>query len=93
MSKLTVYEAINRMRELSREGKTFSFSFMSYSEEKQTTDGIVEVRNGRLTTKSARSEIQNADLLQPYTDLDVLEPRRFYIPTLMTFNGQKTTLL
>jgi len=93
MGKLTVYEAINQMRELSKSGEAFSFSFMSYSENKQTTAGIVEVRRGRLTAKSPVSDIKNADLIQPYTDLDILEPRRFYIPTLMTFNGQKTTLL
>ncbi|GAB2993908.1 hypothetical protein GCM10027284_08860 [Cyclobacterium sediminis] len=93
MGKLTVYEAINQMRELSKAGEAFSFSFMSYSDSKQTTEGIVEVRRGRLTAKSAESDIKNADLLQPYTDLDIMEPRRFYIPTLMTFNGQKTRLL
>jgi hypothetical protein len=93
MGKLTVYEAISRMRELSKEGSTFSFSFMSYSENKQTTEGVVEVRRAKLAVKSAEMEIKNGDILQPYTDLDTLEPRRFYIPTLMTFNGQKTTLL
>ena len=93
MGKLTVYEAINQMRELSKAGEAFSFSFMSFSDSKQSTEGIVEVRRGRLTTKSAEMDKKNDDIIQPYTDLDILEPRQFYIPSLMTFNGQKTKLL
>ena len=93
MGKLTVYEAINQMRELSKAGEAFSFSFMSFSDSKQYTEGIVEVRRGRLTAKSAEMDKKNDDIIQPYTDLDILEPRQFYIPSLMTFNGQKTKLL
>lgn len=93
MGTLTVYEAISAMRKLSAQGQEVSFSFMSYSESKQRTEGIVEVRRARLRPRSKDFAIENGDLLEPYTDLDTLEQRRFHIPTLMTFNGQKTTLL
>ncbi|MBD3630513.1 hypothetical protein [Cyclobacterium sp.] len=93
MGQLTVYEAISEMRTRSARGQEVSFSFMSYSESKQETEGIVEVRRARLRRRSRDADFLNGELLEPYTDLDTLEQRRFYIPTLMTFNGQKTTLL
>lgn len=93
MGQLTVYEAISAMRKLSAQGQEVSFSFMSYSESRQETEGIVEVRRARLRPRSQDADFLNGDLLEPYTDLDTLELRRFNIPTLMTFNGQKTTLL
>jgi hypothetical protein len=93
MGELTVYKAISEMRKLSADGQEVSFSFMSYSESKQETHGIVEVRRARLRARAIDFDLENGDLLEPYTDLDTMEQRRFNIPTLMTFNGKKTTLL
>ena len=36
---------------------------------------------------------RNADLIEGYMDLETGEPRRFYQPLLMTFNGQKLILV
>jgi hypothetical protein len=44
MGQLTVYEAIYEMRKLSAQGREVSISIMSYSESKQQTEGIVEMR-------------------------------------------------
>jgi hypothetical protein len=93
MGQLTVYEAISMMRKLSIKGEEISFSFMSYSESKQDTHGIVEVRRARLRPRSTDYDVENGDILEPYTDLDTLELKRFHIPTLMTFNGKRVTLL
>jgi hypothetical protein len=92
MNQLTVFKAINEMRELSAKGISFSFSFMSYNQSKQTSEGIVEVRNARFRNKSPMVFYENSELMEPYYDLDINEPRRFYQPTLMTFNGRKVTL-
>ncbi|GHB44419.1 hypothetical protein [Mongoliitalea lutea] len=93
MSQLTVWKAIEEMRELSAEGLSFSFSFMSYDRTKQTTHGIVEVRNARLRNKSKLVNFENSELIEPYIDLDTNELRRFSHPTLMTFNGRTVELL
>lgn len=93
MSQLTVFEAINEMRKLSADGLSFSFSFMSYERSKQTTHGIVEVMNARLRNKSPLVAFENSEMIEPYYDLDTNEPRRFYQPTLMTFNGRQVTLI
>lgn len=93
MSQLTVFEAINEMRELSSKDVPFSFSFMSYDRTAQQSHGIVEVRRARLKRRTKEADYQNTEMIEEYTDLDIMEPRRFYHPTLMTFNGHRVTLL
>lgn len=93
MGQLTVYEAISEMRRLSAAGQEVSFSFMSYSESKQDTHSIVEVRRARLRARAVDLDMENGELLEPYTDLDTMELKRFYILTLMTFNGKRLKLL
>lgn len=90
---MNVYEALAEMRRLSEEGSSFSFSFMSYNPTKGTSDGIVYVRRGTLRHREAKEHNRNADLIEGYTDLETGEPRRFFQPLLMTFNGQKLILV
>lgn len=92
MSQMTVYQAINEMRRLSAAEKSFAFSFMSYSESKQTSSGIIEVRNARLKRRTVEADFLNAEMIEEYVDLDTLDHRRFYQPALMTFNGQRLIL-
>ena len=92
MSQMTVYQAINEMRRLSAEEKPFAFSFMSYSESKQSTHGIVEVRAAKLKRRTPEADFLNAEMIEEYVDLDTLDHRRFYQPALMTFNGQRLIL-
>lgn len=69
MCQLTAYEAISEMLELSALWQEVSFSFISYSETKQETEDIVEVRRGRLRPRSPDTDFLNGELLEPYTDL------------------------
>ena len=80
------------MRELTQQGKPFSFTFMSYSRDRQKSEGIVEVRRAKLRSRGHLDHNQFAEIMEEYTDLDTLEQRRFYHPTLMTFNGQSLVL-
>lgn len=90
---MNVFEAITEMRRLSREGGSFSFSFMSYNSTRGTSDGVVYVRRGILRKRESEDDNRNAELIEAYTDLETGEPRRFYQPLLMTFNGQKLILV
>lgn len=86
---MNLYTALNQMRELSEKEIPFSFSFMSYSRTRQTTEGIVEVRRAKLIRRAKMVEFENAEIIEPYYDLDRHENRRFYQCTLMTFNGHR----
>lgn len=90
---MNVYEALTEMRRMSEQDTCFSFSFMSYNPTKGTSDGIVYVRRGILRHRETKEHNRNADLIEAYLDLETGEPRRFYQPLLMTFNGQKLILV
>lgn len=89
---MTVYDAIDKMREISRRKGEFSFTFMSYSETSGKSDGTVDVARARLRSRPDESKNRNRDIMEAYTDLDTGEARQFYQPLLMMFNGQKVEL-
>ena len=89
---MKLYDAINKMRQLTAEGKSFSMSFMSFNSSEHKSEGVVEVERARLRKKADAKTYRNADFLIPYEDLDRGEARQFYLPLLMVFNGEKITI-
>jgi len=91
---LKVFEAIRQMRELSKQEKPFSFSFMSYSHTKQKSAGVVQVRRGLLRRRPASDKHNRYEpFMENYYDLDAQEDRRFWQMLLISFNGQNAELL
>lgn len=86
---MELFEAIKQMRELSRRNVPFSFSFMSYNETVRKSDGIITVRHARLRARAQEKHHKYAEIIEEYLNLDTGEPRHFYQPLLMSFNGQK----
>lgn len=84
---MTIYEAITDMRRLTKQGKSFSFTFMSYSHSRGISDGIVEVQNGRLRNRGMEKYNQFAELQEEYVNINNGEPRRFWHCCLLSFNG------
>lgn len=89
---MDVYEAIRRMRDLSKAGKSFSFSFMSYSYERNKSHGVVEVQNARLISQDVKEKGRFADIMLNYIDLDTLEYGRCYQILLLSFNDDELEL-
>lgn len=86
---MQLFDALNKMRELSKKGQTFAFSFMSYSRTRQNTHGIVNVQHGILKRRTKAANYENSDMIEEYVDHDTGEAKRFYQCTLMFFNGSK----
>lgn len=93
IKKMTVYEAIDRMRELSRKRIAFSFSFMSYSIARRKSEGIVTVRRARLNKQSRKERNRYADYMLQYTDLDTGETASCWQPLLLELNGEEVELV
>ena len=72
-------EAIKQMKLLTKKNISFSFSFTSYNEKKDTSDGVVKVHSAVLRK-------QHASHLLDYTDTMQQLPKRCHIALLMTFN-------
>lgn len=87
-----LFDAIHEMRRLTREGVPFSFTYMSYNESKGTSEGIIHVRSAKLRKRESGKYNRNAEDQEAYLNLDTNEPRRFWHPLLMEFNGEKVTL-
>lgn len=89
---MDLYEAINQMREMTKENKPFSFSFMSCNTTAQESEGVIEVMHARLLRRQSKDYHRDAEMVEKYLDLDTMQARQFYQPLLMTFNGEKVTL-
>lgn len=85
---MKVYEAINRMRQLSAKNIPFSLSFMTYSLKRNKSEGEVEITNALLYKNSKTDKSAYKDYLLKIRDLDTQEVRQCWQPLLMTFNGE-----
>lgn len=85
---MKLYEAIDEMRRLSKEGIPFSFTYMSYNSTKGTSDGIVHVQQARLVKRESEQFNKFAEDQERYYNLTTGEVRRFWHPLLMFLNGE-----
>lgn len=90
---MIIWDAIRQMRELSKKGKCFSFTFMSCDTTRKTSEGVVEVTHGRLLSRELGEKYADADIIERYINLDTMETRRFYQPLLLSFNGETVTMI
>lgn len=90
---MTIYDALRQMRQLTKEGKSFAFSFVSFDETRYKTSGIIDVPRARLRKRGSTKYNRNTDMQEEYLNLDTNEPRRFWHCNLLTFNGQKLTII
>lgn len=86
---MEIYEAIRQMRQLSKQGQTFSLTFMSYDRTRQRSSGIVHVEQARLRNRGSERHNEHAQLQEEYINVDTNEPRRFWHCCLMMFNGKR----
>ncbi|MGL5682565.1 MAG: hypothetical protein ACRDDZ_05845 [Marinifilaceae bacterium] len=86
---MKLFDALRKMRELTAQGRSFSFSFMSFNSTTHTSEGRVCVTTARLRKRVNSVNYRNADYLIAYQDLTNNEARQFYFPLLMDFNGEK----
>lgn len=80
------------MRRISHNKGSFAFSFMSYSQTRGKSEGVITVSNARLRSRPTSDQNRNAEIMEAYINLDTGEPYQFYQPLLMTFNHAKVVL-
>lgn len=89
---MNVHDALRHMKILTDEGKTFTFSFMSYSMDKHQSHGMVTVEHAKLRAGNRKDRTRYNDYLLNYIDMDTLEEKTCWLPLLMEFNGQMLEL-
>lgn len=90
---MKVYDAIRQMEELTRAGKTFSFSFMSYSYDKNVSHGPVTVLHAKLLPSNRKERNQYSDYMLRYRDMDTYEDKMCWQPLLLELNGEQLELV
>ena len=85
---MTVYEAIQQMRQLTLKKQSFAMSYMSYSRTRGESHGEVEVEHALLikNPKTDDEDVQN--FMLTYRDQDTGEAHHFWQPLLMSFDHQ-----
>ena len=92
MDSISLYQAISEMKRLTEGKQSFSFIHATYNRETRSTDGIRNVKNARLRSKTTNEEIVYSDHKLFYYDIDQQLPRNCWQPLIMFFNGKKVIL-
>lgn len=81
-------DAIRQMRALTKINVPFSFSYISYSEILNKSEGYKVIDKALLRAGYRSNQSERSNLLIAYIDYDKKEAdRQFYLPLLMTFNN------
>ena len=83
---IKLYDAVKRMRQLTELGIPFTFSFLSYNDTTNTSDGFKDITNAQLRKGYRDDQSDKADLLIGYVNAQDGK-RWFYLPLLIKFNG------
>ena len=87
MYTITPYEALKGMRKLTEMNVPFSISFMSYSKDKRTSDGIKKVERALLAKGYRDDQSDLSHQLIAYINCDKdRDQRQFHLPLLLSFN-------
>ena len=88
---MTVYEAIQQMRQLTAKGQPFAMSFMSYSMQRHESHGEVEVEHALLVKNQVTADDDSRNFMLTYRDQDTGEAKHFWQPLLMSLNHEPLT--
>lgn len=93
METINLYTAIAQMRKLTKEGKTFAFTFMSYDRTKQKpASHPVEVTKAKFRKAAKEENLIDADNKLFFLDVETNEPKVCHQAALMFFEGKKIVL-
>ena len=89
---INIYDAISRMRELSKAGQTFSIAFMSCDTSREKSSGMVELVKVKLRAAASDDAFKNSQYIINYLNVETNIPGQFYQILLMYYNGMRITL-
>jgi len=87
MDSINLYDALSRMRELTSLNIPFSFEYISCNTTTESSTGRKKVAKALLRTGLSREKSDKSEILIGYTIEPSEEPRWFYLPLLVSFNG------
>lgn len=92
MDTINLFEAIDRMREVSRQGDTFALKFRKWNRDTAQGGDMAVIAHARLRPKATDEQVSHAGHKLFFTDTDTGRALNCWHPLIMEFNGIKTTL-
>lgn len=89
MDTINLYDAIQRMRQLTKANVPFSFSYIKCNESKGISGGVKNVDRALLRTGMSQEHSDKSEILIGYTTEPNGDNRWFYLPLLVMFNAIK----
>lgn len=89
---IDVYRAIDEMKDISREGGTFSFKFRKWNRATCRGGDLVKVNKARLRPKTSDEEIAYSSYKLFFTDTETGLARVCWQMLIVEFNGRRTVL-
>ncbi len=89
---IDLYEAIRQMRQLTQQGKSFSFAHSTLNRQTDTCDGVRYVKSAQLRPSAKGDDLVHADFKLFYFDEDLVMPRVCWQMLIMFFNEKKVIL-
>lgn len=89
MDTITTFDAIKRMRALTRIGVPFSFTFQPYSKSKNEYGAVRYVERALLRSGLRNDQSEDADTIIGFTEYPSGDPKFFHLGLLLSFNDNK----
>lgn len=86
---INLYTAIERMKQISAEGDTFSISFRKYDRQRRSGGDAVRLKYARLRSKTSDAEIENSSYKLFLTDMETGKALNCWQILVTEFNGSK----
>lgn len=90
--KIDLYDAIDRMKRISRAGGTFSFSFRKWNRSTRSGGEMVRVNAARLRPKASDEAVAHSSYKLFFVDVETGLARNCWQPLIVEFNGCETVL-
>jgi hypothetical protein len=87
--RINIFDAIAKMRDLTKRGEHFSMAFMSCDTSREQSKGLIEVPKARLRSAAAENAYRNSEHILDYLDVETNIPGRCYQILLMYFNNTR----
>lgn len=92
MEKINIYTAVEKMKEISARGDTFSIAFRKYDRQRRNGGDLVRLKAARLRKKASDEKIENASYKLFLVDTETGRPLNCWQILVVEFNGTKTNV-
>lgn len=89
MEKIELWAAIDRMREISAEGETFSMKFRKWDRQRKRGGDLVTINAARIRPKASDEAVKNASHKLFFSDVETGRALVCWQILIREFNGMK----